>query len=360
MISSRESVDRRDGLAAMWRKPERLGGTRSRIDHKDGTRDMNSEQQRWWVGIDVSKQWLECAFAGAPAQAHSARYGNEAAGIEALRVWLRGAPVELVVLEATGGYETAVATALAAAAVPVAVVNPKQVRDFARAKGILAKTDRIDAHVLAEFARLIRPAVRALPDEQQREFTELVDRRTQLVAMRAQERARLATVQPVARASVTEHIRWLDERIAALDIDLTHRLRTSAAWQVKVDLLKAVPGIGKVTLFTLVARLPELGQLNRRGIAALVGLAPMACDSGQYRGQRFVQGGRAEVRAALYMATVTAIRHNPTIQAMFARLTATGKPFKVALTACMRKLLTILNAIVKSNRPWNPPLHTPA
>lgn len=318
---------------------------------------MNGEQERWWVGIDVGKQWLDCVCTGAPAQMQSGRWHNDATGIAALLEVLRSAPIGLVVMEATGGYETAAATALAAAMVPVVVVNPKQVRGFARAKGILAKTDRIDARVLAEFARLIRPAVRPLPDAQQRQLTELVDRRAQLVTMRAQERARLATVQPVARVSVTEHIRWLDARIGELDIDLTHRLRTSEAWQVKVDLLKAVPGVGQVTLFTLLARLPELGQLNRRGIAALVGLAPMAADSGQHRGQRFVQGGRAEVRAVLYMATLTARRHNPIIKHLFERLTAAGKPYKVAMIACMRKLLTILNAILRSNQPWNPSIH---
>ena len=319
---------------------------------------MSEASNQWWVGIDVSKDWLDGCCAGAPAGQQSSRWGNDAEGIGALLKALSGAPIGLVVLEASGGYETAAATRLAAATLPVVVVNPKQVRDFARAKGILAKTDRIDARVLAQFARLIRPAVRPLPDDEQRELMELVDRRTQLVAMRAQERTRLATVQPIARESITEHIRWLDERIGKLDVDLTHRLRTSQAWKVKVDLLKAVPGVGKVTLFTLLARLPELGQLNRRGIAALAGLAPMAADSGQHRGKRFVQGGRAEVRAVLYMATLTATRHNPLIRVLFERLIAAGKPFKVAMTACMRKLLTILNAILKSQQPWNPSLHS--
>jgi len=342
----------------MLLEPERLSGRRSRIDHKEGTGDMNEASEQWWIGIDVSKHWLDGCCLGAPANQQSSRWANDADGIGALLNALSGAPIGLVVLEASGGYETAVASKVAAAGMPVVVVNPKQVRDFARAKGILAKTDRIDAQVLAEFARVIRPAVRALPDEEQRELMELVDRRAQLVAMRAQERTRLATVQPVARESIAEHIRWLDERIGKLDIDLTHRLRTSEAWKVKVDLLKAVPGVGKVTLFTLLARLPELGQMNRRRIAALAGLAPMAADSGQYRGKRFVQGGRAEVRAVLYMATLTAKQHNPLIRALFERLIAAGKPFKVAMTACMRKLLTILNAMLKSQRHWNPLLHS--
>ena len=193
---------------------------------------------------------------------------------------------------------------------------------------------------------------------EQRELAELLDRRSQLVLMRAQERARLATALPVAKASLVEHIHWLDERLRQLDIELTARLRTSAAWKVKVDLLKGVPGIGKVTIFTLLARLPELGQLNRGTIAALAGVAPFDDDSGKRRGQRFIRGGRAEVRNVLYMATLSASQHNAVIKAFFARLTAAGKPFKVAITACMRKLLTILNAMLKNNESWHCPATT--
>lgn len=319
---------------------------------------MSSEHSQWWIGIDVSKQWLDCAVIGAAV--HASRWRNDEAGIAGLIEALQTKPIGLLVLEASGGYETAAATTLSAAGLPVAVVNPRQVREFARAKAILAKTDRIDARVLAEFARVIRPAVRPLPDAQQRELTELVDRRAQLVAMRAQERVRLATVLAVARKSINEHIAWLDARIDELDVDLTHRLRTSEVWQAKADLLQAVPGIGPVTLLTLLARLPELGALNRGAIAALAGLAPMAADSGQRRGVRFVQGGRAEVRAALYMATLSAKRHNPAIRALFERLRAAGKPFKVAMTACMRKLLTILNAVLKSKQPWKPSFNNAA
>lgn len=308
---------------------------------------MNAEI---FVGIDVSKASLDCAQ---QPEAEATRYDNTDAGIADLVSALHRQVPTLVVLEATGGYETAAATALAAAGFAVAVVNPKQVRDFAKCKGILAKTDRLDARVLAQFAQRIRPPVRALPDAAQRELAELVDRRMQLVVMRAQERARLATVLPVAKPSIVEHIAWLGTRIDDLDIELTHRLRTSSAWKVKVDLLKAVPGVGKVTLFTLLARLPELGQLNRRAIAALVGVAPFAADSGNRKGQRFIWGGRAEVRNVLYMATLTAVRHNAPINALFLRLIAAGKPFKLAMTACMRKLLTILNAILKTLQPWH-------
>ncbi len=311
------------------------------------------EQQ--FVGIDVSKAWLDTE---AIPQSQSMRYGNDAAGIVALVEAMQAATPALIVVEATGGYETAVASALSAAGLPVVVVNPKQVRDFAKAMGILAKNDRIDARVLALFGQRIRPQLRPLPGAEQRELAELLDRRSQLVLMRAQERARLATALPVAKASLVEHIHWLDERLRQLDIELTARLRTSAAWKVKVDLLKGVPGIGKVTIFTLLARLPELGQLNRGTIAALAGVAPFDDDSGKRRGQRFIRGGRAEVRNVLYMATLSASQHNAVIKAFFARLTAAGKPFKVAITACMRKLLTILNAMLKNNESWHCPVTT--
>jgi transposase len=302
-----------------------------------------------FIGIDVSKAWLDCD--GCPI-AQPKRYSNDSQGIDALVGWLQATKPALIVLEATAGFETAAASALAAAGLPVIVVNPKQVRDFAKGMGILAKTDRIDARVLALFAQRIRPQVRPLPSDEQRELAELLGRRSQLVVMRAQEQARLTTALPVARSSILEHIQWLSERIGALNIELTHRLRTSAVWKVRANLLKTTPGVGKVTVFTLLSRLPELGTLNRRSIAALTGLAPFAADSGKRKGQRFVWGGRADVRAVLYMATLSAKRYNPTIKKFFERLTSAGKPFKVAMTACMRKLLTILNAMLKNNQPW--------
>jgi transposase len=199
-----------------------------------------------------------------------------------------------------------VAAALAAAGLPVVVINPKRVRDFAKASGVLAKTDRIDARVLALFGQIIAPPVRALPDEEQRELMELLDRRMQLVVMRAQEKARLTTVLPVARRDIKEHIAWLDKRITRFEHDLDRRLRKSAVWKEKVELLDSVPGVGKVTIFTLLARLPELGRLNRGQIAALVGLAPFNDDSGKRRGQRYIRGGWCDVRCVLYMATLTA------------------------------------------------------
>lgn len=305
------------------------------------------------VGIDVSKDTLDL-----DSLPHSARrqFSNDQKGIAQLLAYLaeRGSDgaIDRVVLEATGGYETAVSVALAGAGLPVVVVNPKQVRDFARACGVLAKTDRLDAHVLARFAQQIRPPVRPLPDQAQREFADLLDRRSQLVVMRAQEKARVATAPVVALKSLKEHIAWLDARIKSLDVDMTHALRTSDVWKNKVELLDSTPGIGKVSVFTLLGRLPELGQLNRQQIAALVGVAPFNDDSGKRRGQRYIRGGRAEVRNVLYMATVTAIRHNAAIRSFYERLSSAGKPFKVAITACMRKLLTVLNAMVKTGQPW--------
>jgi transposase len=266
--------------------------------------------------------------------------------------------VERIVLEATGGYEVAAASALAAAGLPVVVVNPKRVRDFAKAQGILAKTDRLDARVLALFAQQIAPPVRALADAAQRDLAELLDRRHQLVVMRTQEQARMATVLPVARSDVKQHIAWLDKRIRKHEAVLLKRLRANDIWDAKVTLLDTVPGIGPVNLFTLVGRLPELGTLNRQQIAALVGVAPFNDDSGKRRGQRYIRGGRADVRCALYMATLAAKLWNPVIAQMYDRLIAKGKPFKVAMTACMRKLLTILNAILKTEKPWEDRLAT--
>lgn len=302
-----------------------------------------------FVGIDVSKDWLDVAYEA--GNVHQ-RYRNDAPGIGQLVGRMRELAPTLLVVEPTAGFETEAVSNLAAAGLPVAVVNARQVRDFAKGMGLLAKTDRLDAKVLALFGQRVRPQLRDLPGPEQRELAELLDRRNQLVAMRAQEQTRLATALPIAKASLREHIRWLSERIEALDIDLTARVRNSAVWKVKADLLTGVPGVGKVTLLTLLARLPELGQLDRGRIAALVGLAPFNDDSGKRKGQRYVRGGRIEVRNVLYMATLTAKRHNPVIRDFFTRLTAAGKPFKVAMTACMRKLLTILNAMVKTNRPW--------
>ena len=302
-----------------------------------------------FVGIDVSKSVLDldCLPVSATRQ-----FSNDAEGIAALVNLLKDSGVDRIVIEATGGYETAVGSALAVAGLPVVVVNPKQVRDFAKAMGHFAKTDRLDAKVLALFGERIKPPLRKLPDEAQRALADVLGRRSQLVVMRAQEKARLAMVTTVARKSVEQHIAWLDKCIAKLDVDLGDRLRISPVWCSKATLLDSVPGVGNVTTFSLLAQLPELGTLNRQKIAALVGLAPFSDDSGKRKGVRYIRGGRADVRCALYMATLTAIKHNPPIKAMYDRLIKVGKPFKLAMTACMRKLLTILNAMLKTNQTW--------
>lgn len=308
-----------------------------------------------FVGIDVCKAWLDVACVPSPADtvALPARVDNEEKSRADLVARLRELAPHLVVLEATGGWETAIASELCAAGVPVAVVNPKRVRDFARAGGVLAKTDRLDARVLALFGQRMQPQVHALPDEAQQEITELVDRRAQLVAMRAQEKNRLTTVKPVARKSVREHIEWLDARLKQIDRELDSRLKDSPVYKARYELLDSIPGVGRVTIGTLLGRLPELGSLDRKRAAALVGVAPFNDDSGKRRGQRYIQGGRADVRCVLYMAALSAARCNPVIKQLYQRLRASGKPFKVALTACMRKLLTIMNAILRSGRPWD-------
>lgn len=307
-----------------------------------------------FVGVDVAKAWLDVGW----LSGQTLRVDHTAEAVAGLVERLQSEQPTLVVMEATGGLETELASALAAAGVSVAVVNPRQARDYAKATGRLAKTDRIDALVLAGFAKAIRPQVRELPDEDTRALGDLLARRRQLIEMRVQEKLRLQPASSVQRVSLREHIAWLDERIERLDIELTHALRTSPAWRDKDDLLKEIPGVGSLTRATMLALLPELGTLNRRQIAALVGVAPLNRDSGTRQGARSIWGGRAQVRRVLYMAVVAATRCNPVIKAYYKHLRASGKPAKVALTACMRKLLVIMNAMLKHRSSWSPALDT--
>lgn len=305
------------------------------------------------VGIDVAK--AELVVATRPG-GERWTVENDERGLRTLVDRLRRDAVELIVLEATGGYELLCVAALVAATLPVVVVNPRQVRDFARATGQLAKTDRIDADVLALFAERVRPAVRALPDADAQELEALLARRRQLLEMLQAERNRLGQVfgrgkQPVKK-SLKAHIAFLERELRMADSDLGDMVRHSPAWRERDDLLQSVPGVGKVLSFMLLADLPELGQLSRREIAKLVGVAPLSRDSGTLRGRRFVHGGRATVRAVLYMAALVATRRNPVIRAFYTRLLAIGKPKKLALVACMRKLLTILNTIVRTRQAW--------
>lgn len=306
-----------------------------------------------FVGIDVSKDQLDVSDG-------AGRWvvPNDPAGIAALLDDLKRPTPKLVVLEATGGYESAVAGALAAAGHAVAVVNPRQVRHFAQATGELAKTDRIDAGLLAQFAERIQPEPRPLSDALQEQLCALVARRRQLIEMRIAETNRLRhTPRGPVEKSLQSHVRWLERQIGRVDTDLDELVRKSPLWREKEDLLRGIPGIGPTTARTLLAELPELGRLDHKEIAALAGVAPFNRDSGQLRGRRCIWGGRATVRRALYMATVSATRHNPVIGAFYRRLRARGKPPKVALVAAMRKLLVITNAIAASGQPWNPKLH---
>lgn len=303
-----------------------------------------------WIGIDVSKRCLDVCVRPSMQQFQET---NTEKGIAALVKRVREIEPALVVLEATAGMEAMVAAALAAEHVPVAVVNPRQVRSFARATGKLAKTDSIDASVLAHFAEAVRPQVRPLPDAQAKEFSELVGRRRQLVEMIVAEKARLAGICGIALADIKAHIAWLEKRLKRLDGELQSAVTSSPIWQAKSELLKSVPGVGEVLSLTLIAGLPELGSLSGKQIANLVGVAPINRDSGSMRGRQSIWGGRAQVRCVLYMATLVAVRHNPLIKTFYERLRANGKPPKVALTACMRKLLVILNAIAKAKQPWS-------
>jgi len=302
-----------------------------------------------FIGIDVAKAQLE--FACRPS-GETGTVRNTEEGIRELVARCQALTPTLLVLEATGGYEAAVVAALATAGFPVVVANPRQVRDFAKATGQLAKTDALDAHVLALFAERVRPAPRPLPDDAVQALDALLTRRRQLVEMLTAERNRLLVARPTVRPDLQQHIRYLERRLRAADDDLHTAVKASPLWRVKDDLLQSVPGVGRVVSLTLLAELPELGRLSHKEIAALVGVAPLNRDSGTLRGKRLIYGGRAPVRAALYMAALVASKCNPVIHGFYQRLRAAGKPAKVALTACMRKLLTILNAIARSGTPW--------
>jgi transposase len=301
-----------------------------------------------FVGIDVSKAQLDVALRP------DGRFAvpNDEPGVAQLLTRLKAMPPTLVVLEATGGVELPVTTALALAGMPVVVVNPRQVRDFAKATGQLAKTDAIDAEVLARFAEAIRPEPRPLPDEQTQGLAALVLRRHQLIDMLTAEKNRLASARRAIRKNLRAHIAWLERALAQADTDLAEAIRQSPIWREKDELLRSVPGIGPVLTTTLLATLPELGTLTHKQIAALVGVAPLNRDSGTLSGRRTCWGGRAHVRAVLYMAALTATRFNPVVRAFYRRLCAAGKAKKVALVACMRKLLTIVNAMLKHRTPW--------
>ena len=307
-----------------------------------------------FVGVDVSKERLDIAV-----RPDSIRWScaNCAEDFHDLVGRLVGLAPEVIIVEATGGLEVALVGALAVAGLPVVVVNPRQARDFAKATGRLAKTDSIDAEVLAHFGEAVRPPVRALKDEHAQELAALITRHRQLVEMLAMEKNRLGRAPSRVRRDIEENIAWLQKRVKEIDRNLAGMIKDSPLWREKDEMLRSAPGIGPVTSATLLAALPELGQLDRCKIAALVGVAPLNRDSGQYAGRRMVWGGRAVVRSALYMGTIAALRFNPIIRSTYQRLTKAGKRPKVAIVACMRKFLVILNAMVKSGTKWDPESH---
>ena len=304
------------------------------------------------IGIDVAKAHLDVAVR---PTGERWRTEHSEAGLAELVSRLHALAPTRVVLEATGGLELPAVAALAAVGLPVVVVNPRQVRDFAKAIGQLAKTDTLDAQLLARFAEVVQPTPRPLPDAETQALAALLARRRQVVAMLTAEQQRLGSARPPVRERIQAHIAWLGEELSALDAEVRGAVQASALWREREELLRSAPGIGPVVAGTLLAQLPELGALDRKQVAAMVGVAPISRDSGKLRGKRVVWGGRGGVRAALYMATLVAARHNPVIRAFYQRLLAAGKPKKVALTACMHKLLIILNAMLRHRTPWRHP-----
>jgi transposase len=311
---------------------------------------MSKKKSESFVGIDVAKQWLELA---AHESEFKFRCPNKISSFGQLIAELMRLRPARIVVEATGGLEIPVVNALHAVGLPVVVVNPRQVRDFAKALGQLAKTDRLDACVLAHFAAAIKPPLRPIKSKEEQELDALTGRRGQLIEILIDEKNRQASaVNDTVRDQIKEHIDWLEECIAELDKQLKVLLQSSPHWQAKDEILQSVPGIGPVVSFSMIADLPELGKLDRQKISKLVGVAPLNRDSGQQRGARHIYGGRARLRSVLYMAALTALRHNPAIKKFYERLCAKQKPFKVAITACMRKLLTIINVMVRDNTCW--------
>jgi len=302
------------------------------------------------AGIDVSKATLDVATSN---RKETKSFPNDESGITQAISYLKKEIPTLTVMEATGGLEKLLAASLVEASIPVVVVNPRQVRDFARAKGKLAKTDNIDAHILVEFACDIHPEIRALTDKQTEEIRAMMVRRQQLISMLTMEKNRLSSASKAVAPSIQENIKWLKQLLNNLDNDLENQIQNSPVWREKDNLLKSVPGVGPVLSMTLLGALPELGSLTRKQIAALAGVAPFNRDSGKYRGKRTTKGGRTRVRPPLYMATLVATRFNPVIKAYYTHLLEMGKIKKVALTACMRKLLVILNAMLRDHQTWN-------
>ena len=342
----------------------KVRGARIRKDEPPTAREERklldpTKTAQLFAGVDVSKDRLDVCLRWSEPERHNEEEAfvvdYDDSGIDALVSRLLEPRPELVILEATGGFERAVVGALAAAGLAVVVINPPQVRDFARATGRLAKTDRIDAAILARFAEAVRPAPKPLPDREIRALQAIVARRRQLLGMLAAENNRLASAtKPVARG-IKVHLRWLEKELSRTERDLEAAIESSPALGEDEALLRSEPGVGPVLARTLLAGVPELGTLTHKRLAALVGVAPLNRDSGTLRGRRSVWGGRADVRAALYMGALLAARRNPVVRGFYERLVAASKPKKVALVACMRKLLSILNAVLKHRTPWRPP-----
>ena len=316
---------------------------------------MTSQKTGKVVGIDASKKYLDVNVYG---QTEVVSWENNSLGVEQLGQWLSQMTIKVIVVEASGGVENRLVGELAQRELSVAVVNPTRVRNFARAAGQLAKTDQIDARLIAEFGEKMSPEPKQLVSAARRKLAALVNRRYQLITIRTAEKNRLSTTPEVAQEWVIQSLDWLEQQLSAIDDAIDECVASKESWQEEAILLDSVPGVGTVTISTLLADLPELGKLNRQEIAALVGLAPFNRDSGPKRGKRRIFGGRASVRRVLYMAALSATKHNPVIRAFYHRLLAAGKLFKVAITACMRKLLTIMNAMMRTQKHWKYPMKT--